>query len=140
VHQAVLSAARGTLLDLGYHTSRDFQPETEFAIPYHLLPFNKEGAPPVEVHWMIVPPASRFPVAQDCLWQRSGPATVAGAQVRSLCPGRFRETLDWEQLRERPAEWRAARCLYLSLRLTVELLCAGERAAHTGTETVGSGT
>jgi len=102
-----------------------------------------------------VPPASGFAVDVEGLWQRSRPATVAGAQVRSLCPEelllhlcmhisfqhrfsagllplcdiaetlrRFRQALDWGQLRERAVEWRAARCLYLSLRLAVDLLGA----------------
>lgn len=79
---AQLDRASTALIALGY---------TPVASPIdvqkHHLPFySKPGAPPVELHWNIVPAGHHYSIAPDSLWQRALPVRIAGISVLGLAP------------------------------------------------------
>lgn len=63
-----------------------YQSEGEIAQHYHLPPFFKEGAIPIEVHWHIERPFNPFAIEIEALWKRARLATIAGNEVLVLSP------------------------------------------------------
>ncbi len=154
VRQDDLSTATQTLLELGYHASKDFWLDIELQVGQHLPPFMQTGAPPIEVHWRLFEPDIPFRIDQAGLWQRACPAKIAGQPVLGLCPedlllhlclhatlhrfqnglraaydiaatiNHFRESLDWTILIHRSQEWQATRALFIWLWLASDLFGA----------------
>lgn len=63
-----------------------YQSEGEIAQHYHLPPFFKEGAIPIEVHWHIERPFNPFTIDIEELWKRTRPTTIAENEVLVLSP------------------------------------------------------
>jgi hypothetical protein len=110
----------------------------------HLTPFVKPPHLQIEVHWTI---ASTHPVRVEDLWRRARPASIAGQETLVLSPEdlllhlclhacqhqfefglrqlwdlravleRHGSEIDWSEIQLRTGQWRAARSVYVALRL-----------------------
>lgn len=75
------------LLSLGYGPSRQAWIERDdFLTHHHLPPYIKRGVLPVEAHWSIAHPESKFPIDLQGLWARASQVALAGAPGCVLSP------------------------------------------------------
>jgi hypothetical protein len=86
VKRADLPRTVERLVQMGYHLSKPFWIEAEFAVSSHLPPFTKPGTAPLEIHWTISRPNYPFKVDVDGLWQRARHGVIAGVEVLVLSP------------------------------------------------------
>lgn len=86
VQKQDLGRAETALRAIGYSSPRPYIPEVDSVCHQHILPFTKEKAPPVEVHWNIFDPEDSFNLDTRGLWERARPCSVAGCDALSLGP------------------------------------------------------
>jgi hypothetical protein len=85
VPKSELSRAQAILLELGYGSLKREEVESAGRGRKHLEPLRKDGLA-IEVHWTIVSPANPFRIDHAGIWDRAPAATIAGVEVRVLCP------------------------------------------------------
>lgn len=149
VHEADLMRAEAAMLEAGYAPNELNRRIAKDNCHFRYWPPSQEFI--VEVHWHFLPSRYHLEINIDEQWQRSRPAVVADADVSILCPEDLllhlclhaskhvfeiglkpfydiRETLecygkdiDWKQVEMRGKQWGEAKCVYLTLRLAVEL-------------------
>jgi hypothetical protein len=86
VKQKDLFKVERILLRMGYGPSGRPGIEEQCAKHHHLIPFTKQGKPPIEVHWTICPVGSPFRIDMNDIWGRAKKTTLAGATVFLLSP------------------------------------------------------
>jgi len=124
------------------------------SVHHHLPGFLKSDSLSLEIHWSIVHPKGPFQIALNDLWAEAVEANLNENLALVLSPqhlfihlclhayaNRFHhglralvdlsqvmrhhhEAVRWEQLKETAQRWRAAKCVYLSLYLSRQLLKA----------------
>lgn len=136
---------------LGYDPMRPVHLEAERAYHFHLPPFVKKNALPLELHWQLTARAAPFAIPINALWERSQPGRIAGFPVRCLAPEDLmlylcihlvyahmfttgvrslldiaallrRSSLDWHAFQRSASAWHAEKCAYLGLYLVNALL------------------
>ena len=139
VRRSDLERAVAKLHDLGF-TGPSAAEVTMLSQEGHHLPMmHKAPVTGIEVHWTPLSPARLPGIPNDGWWQRSRPATIAGAPTRVLSPEdlllhvclhnacdqfalglrplcdvaaitrHYREALSWLEVRARAVEWHAER-------------------------------
>ena len=145
-----LPAALEVMRGLGYELSSWYDPADPNRDLKHLPPLMKDGAPIVELHWIILEEEEPFTIDVDGLWARSQPAEIAGVSVcglsvedlllhlslhltyqHHLAPGARnlydidavirRGGIDWRRLAITAREWGAQRVVWLTFRLLDEI-------------------
>jgi len=144
-----LDFVRGVLAQLGYRQSQRVAPETN---PMHDPPYFKPGSIPIELHRSILDRNDLFCIDHEALWSRAVPAgdiaglSYLGAEDRLLhvClhAGYHHQldiglyafidiamivrgtALDWRTFVDRAREWRAERCVFLTLEMARVLVGA----------------
>lgn len=136
----------------GYRASRPFDLDLEVRNYHHVPAYVKRGAPPLEIHWTLLNPRFQNGLSWQELWERSVPARVGDVDVRVFSPEdlliylcahvayqhiyidsvrslydiklllRQSGKLDWGAITARARTWGLANSVYLTLRLTDELL------------------
>ena len=89
VKPADLTRAVETLRQLGYESDQPFDPVAQQAGFQDMPPMRRPGGAMVELHWTLVTPLCGARIDKDELqgiWERSAPATIAGAPSRMLSP------------------------------------------------------
>jgi len=149
VHEDDLMKAESTLFGIGYAPNELDRRIAKDNCHFRYWSPSREFI--VEVHWHFLPSRYRLKIDIDEQWQRSRPAVVADADVSVLCPEDlllylclhaskhvfeiglkpfydiretiecYGEDIDWKQVEMRGRQWGEARCVYLTLRLAVEL-------------------
>ena len=122
------------------------QDNNEFA---YIMP---DRAVTLEVHWKILSALFPFAIDTEGLWARAQPARLAGVEAAVLCPEdlllhlclhagcthgfepglklfcdiaeiiQHAGGVNWAQVQQRAAAWGIEKCVYLTLKLTEELL------------------
>ena len=72
------------LNQLGYSAMRPYIPEIDSVRHQHILPFTKENAVPMELHWNIFDPETPFQLDPEDLWDRARPFSIEGQPTRVL--------------------------------------------------------
>ena len=89
VKPADLPRAIETLRQLGYESDQPFDPVAQQAGFQDMPPMRRPGGAMVELHWTLVTPLCGARLDERELagiWERSVPATIAGAPSRALAP------------------------------------------------------
>jgi hypothetical protein len=89
VKPADLPRAIDTLRQLGYQSEQPFDPVAQQAAFQDMPPMRRPGGAMVELHWTLVSPLCGARIGEgelDGIWDRSVPATIAGAPSRALAP------------------------------------------------------
>ncbi len=154
VKKVDLSRVEKRLLEMGYSPLRRIWIEEECALRKHLPPFTKAGAVPFEIHWTLVGPTNPFNIDVSGLWKRARTASIASVNVLVLSPEdlllllclhasfihvfpplyflcdisetirHYKDEMDWNQVQLHARQWGVDKCVYLTLRLTRDLLGA----------------
>lgn len=86
-HPTDVASAVEVLHALGYQPAAPIEWTNYLTIAQHLPRFGKPNVVAgVEVHWTITRPDQVYSIAQDGLWARATPVTLAGVAVFGLCP------------------------------------------------------
>ncbi|MHB8910465.1 MAG: nucleotidyltransferase domain-containing protein [Syntrophales bacterium] len=150
VHQDDVMKVEAALLGIGYipHDHSRIMGRDNRHFAYRL----SKSTMWLEIHWTLLPSAFSFNIDMDGQWERARAATIAGVDaavlspedlllhlclhaceqgfrpgLRSLCDicwtlQHHRSDMDWEAMRCRSRQWGIVNCVYLTLRLTRELL------------------
>ena len=86
VHPSDLERAAAKLRDLNYSGPPGGDVPTLWKGECHLPRLHKAPGTALELHWTPLSPARLPAIANDGWWQRSRPATIAGAPTRVLSP------------------------------------------------------
>jgi hypothetical protein len=89
VKPADLPRAIDTLRQLGYRSEQPFDPVAQQSGFQDMPPMRRPGGAMVELHWTLVTPLCGARIDERelaGLWERSVPATIAGAPSRALAP------------------------------------------------------
>jgi Uncharacterised nucleotidyltransferase len=84
-----LGRAATALEGVGYRIAHDPDFREDLRIRHHHWIFRRDGRGggiPVEVHWDLHPPGTRFRMEARALWDRAVPASLAGTPALSLVP------------------------------------------------------
>jgi len=84
IRRSDLDAALRTLQETGYRLTTWYDPADPNQDIKHLPPLEKEGWPPIELHWSIMEEEAPFPVDIEGIWQRAVPARIAGVDVLAM--------------------------------------------------------
>jgi hypothetical protein len=154
IRKEELAGVEDWLSRLGYCLYKSRNEKELLAEHHYHWVFTKREATPIEIHWNLRHAEGPLRIDVDGLWKRAVPATVAEVETLVLCPEdlllhlclhtcrhqlawlrpfcdiaetvrEFGEVIDWEQVRTRAFQWRINKYVYLTLRLTKELLGAG---------------
>jgi len=128
--------------------------ESHYFEKHHLPDFYKLNASPIEIHWTIVNNNSPFRIELNDVWNEALEATIAGApalvlspldQILHLCmhnyghyfnlglrpfidlmhvTRHYRESIQWEQLKQKTQDSKSSRCVFLMLYTTNQLFGA----------------
>jgi hypothetical protein len=89
VHAEDLDRAAAALEGVGYRIAHEPDVREDLRTRHHHWIFRRDergGKIPVEIHWNLHPPGTRFRMEARALWDRAVPASLAGAPALSLVP------------------------------------------------------
>lgn len=154
VRESHLAAVKEAIRGLGYSQYIKTAEKMKSTSAHHLVPFEKEGAAPIEVHWTL-PAIARVGAEPAELWERARPAEIAGCRAFVLAPddlllhtcvhaslhhrfgiglrplmdiaailARYNGALDWDRLHCSAEQWHLSKSVSLTLRVARELVGA----------------
>jgi hypothetical protein len=154
VRESHLAAVKEVIRGLGYSQYNKTAEKMKSASAHHLVPFEKEGAAPIEVHWTL-PSIARVGAEPVELWERARPAEIAGCRALVLAPddlllhtcvhaslhhrfgiglrpltditailAKYNGALDWDRLYRSAEQWHLSKSVSLTLRVASELVGA----------------
>jgi hypothetical protein len=89
VREEHLDRAAAALEAVGYRIAHDPEAREDLRTRHHHWIFRRDvrgGGIPVEVHWDLHPPGTRFRMEARALWDRAVPVSLAGVPALSLGP------------------------------------------------------
>ena len=89
VREEHVDAVEPALRGIGYRITHDAPTREDLKVRHHHWIFQGDEPArgiPVEVHWSLHPPGTRFQAAIPAIWERAAPARLAGAPALVLSP------------------------------------------------------
>lgn len=87
VRRKDLEEVQQVVINMGYGPTERPAIREQCLRHHHLIPFTRQGGPPIEVHWSLTPAGCRFPITMEDLEEKTVGININGSPALMLGPG-----------------------------------------------------